>query len=138
MKSPLIFLLYLMQRNKKRKRLEEEFLTNIDCLPHHRHSRYWKEFIRKLSNKDQRRCQRRIPRILLLSVQKSPWRRILRSRNDHALITVTGFDYASLRTLFSSVQHIMVILFFPPDRLLVTLPPLWIAPPCVGLNLWII
>ena len=93
-----------MQRNKKRKRLEEEFLTNIDCFPHHRHSRYWKEFVRSLSIEDRRCCQRRIHRISLLSVTKSPWRRILRSRNDHALITLTGFDYASLLTLFSFVQ----------------------------------
>lgn len=39
--------------------------------------------------------QRRIPRNSLLSVERSPWRRVYSSADDQAMITLTGFDMAS-------------------------------------------
>ena len=39
--------------------------------------------------------QRRIPRRSLLSVEKSPWRRVYTSGDPQAMITLTGFDIDS-------------------------------------------
>lgn len=45
------------------------------------------------------RRDRRIPRIALVDPAASPWSRLYESRNDQALITVTGFDHASFHSL---------------------------------------
>ena len=104
MNHPLFFLLHAMHRNWIRKRLADQRNDDINAAPHLPHSRYQKVFYRGLSDLDRRRRQRRIPREALLSVQRSPWRRILRSKNDQALITCTGFDLASLTELFAIIQ----------------------------------
>ncbi len=54
------------------------------------HSQYQKWFLRQLSKTECRRRQCRIPRSALLSPLKSPRKRVLQSRNDQALITLTG------------------------------------------------
>jgi hypothetical protein len=45
---------------------------------------------------NQQRC---IPRAALLSTEQSPWRTVLDSRNDQALITLTGFDFETFEWL---------------------------------------
>jgi hypothetical protein len=57
-----------------------------------KHSRYRKDFLRRLSVEESRRRQRRIPRIALQDPSKSSWRTLYDSRNDQALITLTGLD----------------------------------------------
>ena len=104
MNNPLFFLLHAMHRNWKRKRFEDQRNDDLNATLHLPHSRYRKAFYRSLSDEDRRRRQRRILRVALLPVKRSPWRRILKSRNDQALITCTGFDFASLQTLFSIMQ----------------------------------
>lgn len=52
--------------------------------------------------------QRRIPRHALLSVEKSPWRRVYGSGDPQAMITLTGFDIDSFHyicNLFSSFYN---------------------------------
>jgi hypothetical protein len=58
-------------------------------------SRNRKIFRRALRAKDRYIRQRRIPRISLLPVSRSPWRRVFSSRDDQAMITLTGFDMES-------------------------------------------
>ena len=48
------------------------------------------------------RC-RRIPRIALIPTRYSPWGKVLSPNNNQALITVTGFDFASLQFIFSII-----------------------------------
>ena len=87
-----------------RKLLEDPHTNDTtDNLPL-RHSRYWMAFFRSLSADDWRHRQCRIPQVALLPVKQSPWRRILASRNNQALITCTGFDYDSLQMLFTIIQ----------------------------------
>ena len=65
------------------------------------HSRYQKVFWHSLDEHDRRIRQRRIPRPSLLPVAHSPWRKALASQDDQTLITITGFDYDSLKYIFS-------------------------------------
>jgi hypothetical protein len=65
-----------------------------------KHSRNRKVFYNEvLSEFERQRRDRRIPRCALLSVNKSPWRKLLRSRSDQAMITFTGFDMESFESL---------------------------------------
>jgi len=71
-------------------------------------SRNRKIFRRALGAKDRYIRQRRIPRISLLPVSRSPWRRVFSSRDDQATITLTGFDMESfyyLLNLFAPVYE---------------------------------
>ena len=70
------------------------------------HSRYRKAFYRALSAEDQRRRQLRINRPSLLPIARSPWRKALCSRDDQALITITGFDWESLKYIFAKFAPI--------------------------------
>jgi hypothetical protein len=63
------------------------------------HSRYRKEYLNSLSVEDCRHCSRKIPRISLISLPESPWRKLLTSQVDQAMITMTGFDCLSFQAL---------------------------------------
>ncbi|CAB9511759.1 unknown protein [Seminavis robusta] len=52
-----------------------------------------------LDDEGRLRRDRRIPRIALLSPTDSPWAKLYASGNNQALITTTGFDHKSFRTL---------------------------------------
>ncbi len=69
------------------------------------HSQYQKWFLRQLSKTERRRRQHRIPRSALLSPLKSPWKRVLQSRNDQALITLTKLDFATLDIVVHPFQY---------------------------------
>lgn len=69
-----------------------------------RHSRYQKQFHRALSNHDRRLRQRRIPRASLQSVTQSAWHRLYFSKNDQALITLTGLDHATFAYLLQKFE----------------------------------
>lgn len=66
------------------------------------HSRYQKRFYRLLSRVECQRRLQRIPRSALLDPKESPWRRVLDSRNDQALITLTGFDFNSFNEILET------------------------------------
>jgi hypothetical protein len=73
---------------------------NGDCSPVlEQHSRYRKEFLKSLTEEERCLCSRKIPHASLLSLAKSPWRYLLASQMDKALITMTGFDGASFASL---------------------------------------
>lgn len=52
-----------------------------------------------LTLEGRRRRDRRIPREALLEPEQSPWTHLYHSRNDQALITVTGFDHAAFSAM---------------------------------------
>ncbi len=65
-------------------------------------------FRRQLEAVDRYNRQRRIPRCSLLSVSRSPWRRVFLSGDDQAMITLTGFDLPSfhyLANLFAPIYE---------------------------------
>ena len=68
------------------------------------HSRYRKRFLRQLSKMERTRRQRRIPRSALLPPHESPWKRVLQSQNDQALITLTGLDFATFNVVAQPFQ----------------------------------
>jgi hypothetical protein len=75
----MAFLMYV--NNNDKEEWFREKLTNVDCC------------IR----------DRQIPRFVLLDPQASPWEHLYSSKNNQALITLTGFDhnsFAELLTLF--------------------------------------
>jgi DDE superfamily endonuclease len=55
----------------------------------------------RLSLEGRQRRDRRIPRESLLPPALSPWARLYASRNDAALITVTGFDHPAFEALLA-------------------------------------
>ena len=61
----------------------------------YKHSRYRKDFFKRLSIEERQRRCRKIPRSALIPLALSPWRKLLASRNDQAFITMTGFDCES-------------------------------------------
>ena len=61
----------------------------------YKHSRYRKDFFKRLSIEERRRRYRKIPRSALIPLALSPWRKLLASRNDQAFITMMGFDCES-------------------------------------------
>ena len=61
----------------------------------YKHSRYRKDFVKRLSIEERRRRYRKIPRSALIPLALSPWRKLLASRNDQAYITMMGFDCES-------------------------------------------
>ena len=60
-------------------------------------SRNRKKFMSQLDDEERYRRQRRIPRCALVCIKDSPWRRVYESRDDQAMITLTGFDMKSFR-----------------------------------------
>ena len=65
------------------------------------YSRNRKIMRRRMGAKDRYIRQRRIPRISLLSIGKSPWRRVYTTGDDQAMITLTGFDLTSFHCLWN-------------------------------------
>ena len=63
------------------------------------HSRYWKKSLKSLSKEECLLHLRKIPRALLLTLAMSPWRSLLASEVDQALITMTGLDGVSFMSL---------------------------------------
>ncbi len=55
-------------------------------------SRYGHDFRGSLDNKERKKRANKVPRLALLSVHSSPWRKLIESSSDPALITFTGFD----------------------------------------------
>ena len=64
-----------------------------------KHSRFRKKFLKSLSEEERRLCSRKIPHASLLTLDMSPWRYLLASKVDQALITMTGIDGASFVSL---------------------------------------
>mmetsp|Transcript_30918 Transcript_30918/g.63117 ORF Transcript_30918/g.63117 Transcript_30918/m.63117 type:complete len:197 (-) Transcript_30918:55-645(-) len=56
------------------------------------HSRYGHDFRDSLDNKERKKRANKVPRLALLSLHSSPWRKLIESSSDPALITFTGFD----------------------------------------------
>jgi hypothetical protein len=63
------------------------------------HTRYLKKFLKSLSEEERRLRSRKIPRASLLTLDMSPWRNLLASEVDQALITMAGFDGVSFTSL---------------------------------------
>jgi len=63
------------------------------------HFRYLKKFLKSLSKEEHRLHSRKIPCASLLTLGMSPWRNLLASEVDQALITMTGFDGISFASL---------------------------------------
>ena len=96
MRALFLYFYHLLAPKKRQENLLE---ANADGDA--RHSRYRKDFLHSLSKRQRRRRQRRIPREALLTIDVSPWRKLLNSRHDGALITATGFDMSSLSSIFA-------------------------------------
>ena len=60
-----------------------------------RHSRYAKKFYKSLSKRQHRLRRKYIPRPSLHLPDVSSWRQMYEARQDQALITMTGFDFAT-------------------------------------------
>ena len=60
------------------------------------HSRYRKDFMRRLNAYKRRIRRRYIPRPSLHLPSMSAWRVLYLARQDQALITLTGIDFATL------------------------------------------
>lgn len=72
------------------------------------HSRYRKQYYKRLNYYQQKLRDRRVPRASLQSPKESAWRILFQSGNDHALITLTGLDRTSfnwLHSLFTPVYN---------------------------------
>jgi hypothetical protein len=75
-------------------------MTVTDDLPvAKQHLRYLKRFMKSLSEEERRLCSRKVPCASLLTLDMSPWRTLLASEVDQALITMTGFDGVSFKSL---------------------------------------
>jgi hypothetical protein len=73
-----------------------------------KHSRNRKRFHNCLSAIEQQKRMRRIPRVALHNPNYSAWRQLFASKNDGALITLTGFDYRTflwLKDLFVPIYN---------------------------------
>jgi DDE superfamily endonuclease len=68
------------------------------------HSRYRKLYLSRLSAFEKKIRQRRIPRVALLDPAHSAWSRLVESRDDQAMITLTGFDFNSFFWLLAKFQ----------------------------------
>jgi hypothetical protein len=68
------------------------------------HSRYQKRYYKALSIAQRRLRYNRVPRIALLPPAQSAWRKIYSSRNDQAMITLTGFDLDTFEWLNSKFE----------------------------------
>lgn len=73
------------------------------------HSWYQKWFLQKLSKTECRRQLDQIPRSALLSPPKSMWKRVLQSRNNQALITLTGINFVKLDMVVYPFQYSLTI-----------------------------
>jgi hypothetical protein len=76
------------------------------------HSRYCKDFLKSLDIAERRLQSRKIPRSCLQNPSESIWRKVYEAQNDQRLITLTGFDCASL-CLFVRYLHQSSILTHP-------------------------
>ena len=85
----LILAVLVHERRKKRMRAvaNEQQEDNV-C-----HSRYRKQYLKRLRKFHRRIRQRKIPRVSLQNPCDSAWRTVLLSQNDQSLITLTGLDF---------------------------------------------
>ena len=67
------------------------------------HSRYLTKFLKSLSKEEHRLHLRKITCASLLTLDMSPWRNLLASEVDQALITMTGFDGISFMSLMQKL-----------------------------------
>ena len=87
------------------------FLIQATLMPQNQqytHSRNRKAFHNSLSTVEKQLRDRRIPRISLHDPSASAWRQLYLSRNDQALVTLTGFDhrtFAWLLRIFEPVYN---------------------------------
>ena len=58
-----------------------------------------------LSKEGRQRKQRSIPRCALLDPTAAPWHKLYNSKNNQALITVTGFDHTSFHYMLQDFRH---------------------------------
>ena len=65
----------------------------------HKHSRYRKDYYKKLDAVRRRLRSRRIPRVALHDPPNSAWNRLYLSGNDQGLITLTGLDFPTFLVL---------------------------------------
>ena len=85
----------------------EEEENRASNLPYRRHhSRYQKRYHRALELWERWIRARKIPRQCLLDIGLCPWRKILDSSDDQAMITLTGFDHESFYYLLRSFAPI--------------------------------
>ena len=70
------------------------------------HSRYRKTYYRALCRIERRRRQRSIPRPSLHSPHACAWQDLYAARQDQALITLTGVDFATLDWLAEKFQDL--------------------------------
>jgi hypothetical protein len=73
--------------------LEEEEEENV------KHTRYKKNFYKLLSTFERQRRYRCIPRQSLHDPINCAWQQLCKSKNDGALITLTGFDFRAFNWL---------------------------------------
>jgi hypothetical protein len=77
---------------------EEDFmLLMVAAMQEEEAKMSWK--MKHLTLEGRRRRDRRIPREALLLPKVSPWQKLYHSRNDQALITVTGLDHDAFNVL---------------------------------------
>ena len=67
-----------------------------------KHSRFLKRYYKQLDYYKQKLRDKRIPRTSLQHPRDSAWRILLRSGNDHALVTLTGLDYDTFKGWYKS------------------------------------
>ena len=73
------------------------------------HSRYCKVFYKSLSLANRRLRQQCIPRIALHDPSDSSWRKLYHSKNDQALIILTGLDYVTFEWLHKRFEVLYTI-----------------------------
>lgn len=108
-------------------------------------SRNRKRFYKTLSRRMRRLRDRRIPRACLHLPAASAWRELFLSRNDQALVTLTGFDHQSFNWLLRLFEPVY-LRYSPGDKndhgFMVRIqhpnlgrPRMITAADCLGLNL---
>ena len=85
----LMLMLIFEERKKARKKKARKEV----------HSRYRKDYYNSLDSVRRRLGDKRIPRVALHDTNSSAWMQVYNSGNDQALITLTGFDFATFRFL---------------------------------------
>ncbi len=125
----MLFCLFKLMAKKKKQR---------------KHSRYRKVFFNNLSAVQQSLRDRRLPRIALQAPSHSPWKTLLYSGSNQALITFTGLDFATFHWLVQRFRPIYErnSQFIDPNRNIVPLENpgrgrkrLIAAEDCLGLTL---
>jgi hypothetical protein len=78
-----------------------------------KHTWYKKNFYKRLSALEKQRQFWRIPRALLHNPINCAWRQLYKSKNDGALITLTGFDFKTFNWLSELLVPISTIMLLP-------------------------